>query len=252
MIETRRPTPYPLRRGRRSWSPPEVRSGGDAASYDTSAPSGVIVPGGLEAPLPQVPDYCEAPLSARTLGGRQGASPFPTIAPEAPATEDPGLAPPAAQRLRHGIHAQRGPGNPPDVPRATGLILVGQALGQVTPRPLRDDALAQRFFHGALDVAWGPPARRQLADHARQRLTRPFQRRPQCRPRGFAEPHPSRLYQSSLAAACADACVVRSTSGGRPGWRAARWGARAWGEKGVYNYFYNTPVPYGGETTCAS
>jgi hypothetical protein len=50
-------------------------------------------PGGLEAPLHQVPYYCEATLSARTLGGRQGSEPFTTSDTGAPDTEDPVLLP---------------------------------------------------------------------------------------------------------------------------------------------------------------
>jgi hypothetical protein len=98
----------------------------------------------LRAPIPC--HLTPLPLGPHTprRGARQGVP----VALRATGSHPP----PAAQRLLDRIHTQIGHVKPPEVTPPQGLIVVAQTLCAIADRPLRDDALPQRFFQGALEV----------------------------------------------------------------------------------------------------
>jgi hypothetical protein len=146
--------------------------------------------GRLQPAFAQLPPPLQTPRITCTLGGREGQEHLAASPPEAPNAQAPGLPPPAAPRLLERSNQQRGHGIATAVPRPQGFLRVGPALGASADRTLRDDALAQRFFPGALAVALGHPARLPRDAPTGQPIPRPAQRRPPCRTRGGAEPAP--------------------------------------------------------------
>jgi hypothetical protein len=175
----------------------------------------------LESTLAQRPHHLQPPLSALTLGRREGSAALPPIDTEAPDPAPASFPPPAASGCIDGVHTEGRHGSATAGAGAKRLLRLAQGRGQSTDRAFGAPARAQGLRPCRCHGPWRQPAANHRHAPGLERGTRLGQIGPHVRARRFVSPPPWRHRDAedacgglprlgfrpmALARACAVAC----------------------------------------------